>query len=384
MTLRERLMNSTVFAPASESAAAARQPEPDAGDNFRFDNEPEHGKEADNALDEFINKSDLPDDSQTQEGSEGDQGQQGQDGSQTGQDQSGTQQGTGTDKDGQQGQDQNKQASQAHGPQDLVLNDGTVIKGGAERRLYEKNQRIEGQLQQEQQERQRLANELEQARGQMKAYEQAFSSAQQYGISPQEANVGHRIVAAYKKDPVGTINYLLTEAKAAGHDVSAIGGSNVDTAAIQRAIEQKLKPITDQYRAQEEQTQQQREAEQEAQQFFQRYPDAATHENELSRLLERNPQMSPDAAYFALREYYARNGLDFRYPLSAYQQQRAQGGGQSGGQQTQQPAPSVPTGRGGAGNSAHTTYDPTKASSGNAEWDDIIGNAMRDAGLSTY
>lgn len=370
------------FAPADERGG-------DEGDNFQLPEQTGQLETNDQgesqALDNFIEQSDLPDDSSSTSRQEGtpQEGQEGRNLPAEGQQQN--RESTTADQQHQQGQENR----QARGPQDLVLNDGTVIKGGPERRLYEKNQRTEQQLQRVQGENQQMQQQLQEANGKVQAYEQAFASAKNYGVSPQEADTAHRLIAAYKRDPVGTINYLLTEAKAAGHDTNQIGGAGVDTNAIQRVVAEQLKPLTDRYRAEEQQTQQQQEAEREAQQFFQRYPDAATHEQELSQLLDRRPDLSPDAAYFALREYYAKNGMDFRYPLSAYQQQQgAQGQDATANGQSGQPQPaqqSIPTGRGnGAASSAHAAYDPTKSNSEGQEWDDIIGSAMREAGIGTY
>ena len=377
--LLNRLFNRVTFAPDRDGGAAVDYDKPN------FDTQPTSQEdENEGALDRFMEESDKVDDVSTQtdetqtpqEGGSGDgataEGEQGTGGS------------TGTDQQGQQGTQQQEESKRTAGPQDLTLNDGTVIRGGPERRLYEKSQKLENERQQLNNQLQDANKQLQEAQGQVKAYEQAFSGAKELGVGPQEANIGHRLIASYKKDPVGTVNYLLTELKAAGYDTSQIGGSGVDTNAIQRSIERQLQPITDQYRAQQQKSEQDQKLDAEVNNFFNKFPDAAQHENEIAQLVERDPNMSLDAAYYALREYFARNGLNWSAPLS---QQGAQQSGQPQGQpQQQQPvSQSIPNGRGTssqAGAPVHQQYDPSRTSE-SADWDDIIRGAMRSAGINT-
>lgn len=380
--LRNRLFNRAVFAPDNDGNAAVDYDKIDVGAG------PSQDEDNEAQLDRFMQESDKVDDSSTQTDAT-QTPQEGGDGSdQTAEGQQGTGEGTGTDKQGQQGtQEQQQEGKRTAGPQDLTLSDGTVIRGGPERRLYEKSQKLENEKHQLNNQLQQVNQQLQEAQGQVKAYEQAFSGAKELGVSPQEANIGHRLIASYKNDPVGTVNYLLTELKAAGYDTSQIGGSTVDTNAIQRSIERQLQPITSKYREEQQRTEQDQQVDQEVNRFFNRFPDATPHENEIAQIVEHNPNMSLDAAYYALREYFARNQLDWSKPLQQnVQGAQNQGGQQPQGQQQQQPvSQSIPQGRGSsqASSSVHTQYDPSQANPESQDWDDIIRGAMRSAGINT-
>lgn len=337
----------------------------DVGDTTRvIDNQPDS---TDDHLDNFIaegdrvdeNSSSTQDDAQAAQG-EGTQpsaqGQQGDSG-RTGEDQRSAQQ---------------RQQESAGSPQDLRLQDGTVIPGGLPRRLYEQREQARRELSQVQQQTQQMQQQLQAAQAQVQAFERASSAPQQLGLTPQEVHVGHQVIAAFKKDPVATINYLLTEAKAAGHNTDMIGGG-VDTAAIQRIIEQQLAPITNQHRAQQQQEQTNQQAQQQAQQFFNNFPDAQTHENELAQLISRDPSLTPETAYYALQNYFLRNGLDWSKPLSEQQ---------GGEQQPQQQQRSLPGRAGGGGsNTPSTPFNPNRPNGEIEGWDDIVRGALRESGL---
>lgn len=271
----------------------------------------------------------------------------------------------------QQGQNSGDRAAQ-----DITLADGTVIKGGAERRLYEKSEKYRQQAEQVTQNMQQTHTQLQQLQGKVTAYEQAFNSAKELGLSPQESTVAHRLFSAYKQDPARTINYLLTQAKAAGHNVASIGGGSVDASAIKQMIAEQIQPFTEDRNRVQQQQQAQQQAQQEVQQFFTRFTDAKVHEGELARLLKRDNNLSPDAAYFMLKSFYAERGLDWSVPLSEHARRAAE---QQQGQQQQQQQRGLPNGR---GNGNMVSTNQPNAVDHKASWDDIINGAMRDNGLS--
>ena len=50
--------------------------------------------------------------------------------------------------------------------------------------------------------------------------------------------------------------------------------------------------------------------------FYNRYPDAKIHANELAYLYKKNPNLSLDAVYYQLRNHYLERGYDFNTPLA--------------------------------------------------------------------
>lgn len=272
---------------------------------------------------------------------------------------------------------QQEQQEGDRGPQDLTLSDGTVIKGGLERRMFEKAERyFRPQVQQMQTQMQQAQQQVREAQAQVKAYESAHKAMHDLGVTPHEANVSHQLMAAYKKDPVATINYLLTEAKAAGYDVSKIGGPGVDQAAIQRAIDNAVAPFVQDRQKQTQQRELQEQTQREYNAFVSRFPDAEMHGEEIARLMDvanqNGQQLTPDTAYYMLQSYFYRNGYDWSRPLSQQgktpqQQQRVQ---------TQQP--SIPQGR-----PNQSTRPIEKQIDESSDWEDIIGISMAEAGMGS-
>ena len=105
--------------------------------------------------------------------------------------------------------------------------------------------------------------------------------------------------------------------------------------------------------------------------FSTKYPDAAPHENSLARLLQQEATLSPEAAYFKLRSYYLERNLDWTKSLETLQaEQKA-----SPSANTQQAVPD------GNVTDARVT-DTAQVADVNTSTDDIIRQAMEDAGIN--
>jgi hypothetical protein len=104
--------------------------------------------------------------------------------------------------------DDAKQSEQSRGPQDLVDANGNLIAaGGKERRFYETAQREKHRADQ-------AASKITQLVGQLKAITDAGTVGTQFGLTPEEVTTGAQLIAQYKKNPVETIQYMLTQAQA--------------------------------------------------------------------------------------------------------------------------------------------------------------------------
>lgn len=258
----------------------------------------------------------------------------------------------------------------------VIDHQGKILaKSGAERRLFEKSQILayQGrQMQQRVDELTKLNEQLKQSSGSGQGFGQL---TQQFGITPQEATMGMQLVSSFKRDPVGTVKYILTEMQAMGHNIEGLGGPEVNMGAIARMIDQRLAPITEDRRnAQREQ-----QIEQEARRSYESFVNnpefvhARVHEDVLARLLGQDPRLSPDAAYYKLQSWALQNGLDFTRPLKDQVTSRMQAQSRPA---APEPAP-MPRGVGSAqGVTTESPYaDP------NASYSDIIRQAMREAGL---
>ncbi len=267
----------------------------------------------------------------------------------------------GTDKGGT-----GEQKGQVGGPQDLVDKDGNIVAtGGKERRFYETAQR----------ERVRadgLTKEVTTLKSQIEAINSAGTVGTQYGLTPEEVTTGAQLIAAYKKNPVEIIQYMLTQAQAQGHNVDAIAGGGMDMAAVKQLLDTSLKPLLD-ARTEEADTQAiNAKALEIYNDFTAQHPDAAIHENSLARLLKQEPSLSPEAAYWKLRSYYTERSLDWTKSLEQLQQAQAAKPGEGNTQQA------LPEG----GINSESVTDTTRVADINVSLDDIIRDAIKDAGIT--
>lgn len=195
------------------------------------------------------------------------------------------------------------------------------------------------------------------------------------GLQPNEVQTGLQIAASFKQDPIGTLKYLLTETQAMGHNVNTLLGqqNGVDMNAIARMIDNKLGPLQKDREQQARYEVAQREAQREYQAFVSRHEYATVHEDAILRLMQADPQLSPDAAYYKMQAYAATNGLDFSKPLAP---QIGAARGQGSTQISTQQGPSMPSKSGNA-----PVTDQARVASEGDSWADIINTSMRDAGL---
>lgn len=256
-------------------------------------------------------------------------------------------------------------------------NGGLIAKSGMQRSIFH---RIYPTI--EAQER-----ELTGLRSKIQNYEQSNEIAKREGLGIDEHGAALQMFAAYKKDPVKTLNTLLTLAEQSGKDISTIkqstGPSIADfRAAVAEEVANAVKPFTF-LTAQQEQQQEQQELLSQVQQnyaaFIEEFPDARTHEQAIANVM-RDRQVSEREAYYMIRAFASEKQLDWTKPLAEQligqdQQQR----NPSGVGQNRRQIP-VMNGRG----RSEQTHVPAGArDQANAEdsWDSIARNAMRTHGI---
>ena len=261
-----------------------------------------------------------------------------------------------------------KQGSkQAPGPQDLVVNGVVVAKGGAERRFYEQAQGFKRQAD-------TLNRELTELRPKLKALEDANNVGKTYNLSPQEVLTAGQLLKAYKQDAKATIKYLLTQATANGIDMSdVLTGGGVSTDAIQSMITEMMKPFLQEREDKQQLTQVQQQAQEQYNTFLATYPDAATHTDVIAQLLEKDVNLTPEAAYWKLQAFFAKRGLDFSKPLSFHEQAARQPNGKGNTQR------SLPNGM--HIEEEEDVQDRSETINTSTSMDDIIRSSMREAGM---
>jgi len=268
---------------------------------------------------------------------------------------------------GVEGQLGTEQQQRTNGPQDLIGRDGKVLAaGGRERRFYETAQKEKSRAD-------GLQGQVETLQGQIGAINTAGNVGTQYSLSPEEVTTGAQIIAAYKEDPVGTLNYMLTQAQASGHDVDQIVNGGTDMKAIGQMIKDAVAPLTTEHQQRVDTQAAEENATDIYNTFSAQHPDAAIHENALARLLQTDNSLTVDAAYYKLQNYYLTNSLDWTKPLEVLQQEYQ--AAQTTGVVTPPQPPESGVG------SANVTDTPQVADVSTST-DDIVKQAMADAGIN--
>jgi hypothetical protein len=161
----------------------------------------------------------------------------------------------------------------------------------------------------------KMNKEVEGLRGQIAAHAEYNSTARELQLNPTEQILGLKLIAAYRKEPQATLNYLLTEAKANGHNVTLGDQHGIDATAISSMIDKKLQPFTEQHRQTEQFNEARTQATSDYNEFIQANPGARVHENEIAELLQRFPHLSLESAYLRLENWMLTNGYDPSTPL---------------------------------------------------------------------
>tara|TARA_R110002096_G_scaffold5286_1_gene24756 strand:- start:353 stop:1321 length:969 start_codon:yes stop_codon:yes gene_type:complete len=263
-----------------------------------------------------------------------------------------------------------QQQTKAGGPQDLVDANGTVIAtGGKERRFYETAQR-------EKQRADQSVKEIESLKNQLTAINNAGTVGTQYDLSPEEVTTGAQIVSAWKDNPVETLQYMLTQAQSEGYNVDAIVNGGADMGAMKQMLDNALSPIIGDRQKEIETREINEQASEIYNTFSNQHPDAAVHEDSLSRLLQEDSNLSVEAAYFKLQNYYLQRNLDWTKSLEQLQADQDNTNNAASNINTQPQPPE--------GGSVSQTYvtDTAQVADVRTSTDDIIRQAMADAGIS--
>lgn len=278
--------------------------------------------------------------------------------------------GNGNDGKSQQGQEQKEQG--ARNPNDLTLQDGTVVKAGGERRWYETARIARQEAGQAKQDAETWKQRHDAVNTKLEAFTEA---AKQVGLEdPTKMQAAIRLYKDLGSDPVGTVKQLLVDVKAAGYSLDGIG-SGVDTQAILNALDQlkQSKPAATVDARQEQIAQ---EVKTEVDSFFAANPDARIHEGFIAAVMEKHPEASLNDAYLAVKTQALEKGFDWSKDLGP--QVQAYQAGQQGQQPQQEQAKPIVNGK---SLTNATDHDPTKHAVQAESFEEAIKAGMRDAGL---
>lgn len=173
---------------------------------------------------------------------------------------------------------------------------------------------------------------------QANAFQEANTVARDAKLSPTDQAAAMKIFAAYRTNPVQTLRALLTEAQASGTDLSEIldNVSSIQTDAIQRLIDSKLAPLTEERTARAQQDRHVADARAQLDTFLEEYPEAEQNLDALVKVIENGKAqgrtLSLPEAWSALLTWATRNNYDIRRPLTEQVQRPRQ-------QQRREPMP---------------------------------------------
>lgn len=254
-----------------------------------------------------------------------------------------------------------------------------VAKGGIERRVYEEGQRHS-------RENNQLKSQLANASRQLAGINEVTQEAVRLNVAPQDQLVAIKMMSEFLRDPVRTLETLVAEVKSKGYPIPFLEqgvSPGMDMAAIQRMIESKMAPLTQQQQAARVQEEHKARAEADINSFLEDNQEANSNLDVLAEMLQAQPGLSLHNAYTKMIRWAHENQLDWTQPLkqqiaAVRQQPNPQQ------QQTQQPAPARPIpGRGvqptsatPVGNGAVAQYNE------NASWADIIRQSMQEHGVN--
>lgn len=287
-------------------------------------------------------------------------------------------------RDQQQQRDNGATRPDKHG--NLVDKDGKIVAAaGAERRHFER-------VQQQQRYITQLERDLHSAKSDASMHGALNGVPEKLGLNLQETEMGMQIMSSFKKDPVATARWALQETMRMGYNLQQIVGDNapgtpqsgpMDLQAVRSMINDAVAPLVGDRKAQQRQQETEAAAQREYQAFIAKHEHASVHDDVLGRMLQSDSQLTPEAAYWQLIAYCARNSLDPSKPLREQTQSRAQSGqpasnGHAQPTQAQQPGMAMPNG---GPPTANMQRDPDMAAPDDS-WDSIVQNSLHVAGFN--
>lgn len=273
--------------------------------------------------------------------------------------------------------DKERPAEQAQkvGPGDLVDREGRVIaKAGAERRHYEAAQRAT-------REAHTVKQQLDNVSAQLQAFREAAQVPTQLGLSPEESTTGLQLIASWKQNPVGVIQYLVEQAKASGHTLDGIGGTT-DVGAIKNMIANELAPLRQQAQLLQQQSETQTAAQAQVSSLVSEYGEQAlVNGDALSKLIDASTSagrpLNLEQAYLRFSNWCLSNGFNPHQPIDPQIAAK-----RAPAQATQQSNPPRPNGRAVAAPNGVIPMDTAATVTGNETTRDLVRMAMREAGYN--
>lgn len=252
-----------------------------------------------------------------------------------------------------------------------------IARAGSERRLYEKSNRLQRQIEPLQKELENYKTFVDQGRN-------LANEIKKHGFKPDELQEYFDTVILYKTNPLEAAKRIVANVASMGYNISDIVGGSVgdavDMAAIKRMIESNLAPINQQ--REQEQTQQvnRQELERKLQDFYDQHEYSDVQANVIDNMLGANKSLTPSQAYYELKSFCDRNGFDMSIPLAPQVQERRASAQNQQEQPAQQPRTrrSIPSRSATPAQEVNRGIEEKEMANANSSWDDIIRSTLRN------
>lgn len=276
--------------------------------------------------------------------------------------------GDGTKKDGVDAKDKDKGKGKEQKDGHLRDANGNIIaRAGGERRTYEMAMAKLKKYDE---------TDIPALKAQIEAFEKA-ANYKEYGLDATGAASALKLYAAFIADPEKTLKWMLTQTQAKGIKVDIGGGTGITPEAIKSMIAEATAPLRKQEERDTADAKAKEEAKKEYDSFVTRFPDAEAQADGIAFLLNKNPSLSLDGAYYQLKLLFKERGMDWNIPLSEHA--KAAQGKNGKGQQRQQQR-TMPRGSNTQGDEMDDADNP-KLASVDASYDEIIRQELKRAGV---
>lgn len=268
------------------------------------------------------------------------------------------------------------------GARDLVdPNTGLVVaRGGIERRIFEGAQKVH-------RENTQLQQRVTQAEANANHANEVVRLGTSLNLQPADQSAALNIMARFLKDPVKTLEEMVVEVKSKGYEIPFLATGvtpGMDTAAVQRMLDQRMAPITQQRQQQEQVAQHQANAKVVLDTFLDQNPEGTHNLTVLAEMMTASPGLTIQDAYVKMIKWAASNGLDYSQPLKQQIEQRRQQPPANTVQTptaTQPRSPTAPLPNARPVNGA-VPVEQAATFNENSSWADIIRQSMKESGMS--
>lgn len=255
-----------------------------------------------------------------------------------------------------------------------------VARGGIERRIFEGAQRVN-------RENQQLTTRLQAAENNAAQHNDIVKLGTTLQLSHQDQQASLNLMSQFLKDPVAMLEKLVIEVKSKGYNIPFLSTGitpGMDTAAIQRMVDARMAPITQQQQATVQQQENQVQAKKTLDTFLDVNPEGQHNLTVLAEMMTAQPGLTIDNAFVRMMKWCHSNGLDYTKPLKLQVEAR---------RSAQQPAaivapipaqpsvPVVPLPNGRQSQGAAPINGAAKFDE-NSSWSDILRHSMRETGFS--